>query len=182
MTLESLALQGREKTHGSLASSVISNIYQLRKELIRESMSDFREREHRMEYVANVHGIEFINDSGACTINSTWFSLENMNNPCIWITGGSDRETDYSELKELAKGKVKAIISLCPENTKILETFGDTEIPVIRARNMEEAVESAYYLGKKGDIVLLSPACASFRMFENYEERGKAFREVVKKL
>jgi len=182
MTLESLALQGRTKTYSSLAASVPNRICELRKELIKESFMDSHTGNHKMELVANIHGIEFINDSRACTINSTWYALESINNPVIWITGGGDKGIDYSMIKELIASKIKAIIFLGQDNRKILETFDGIDIPIIRTKDMKEAVDVGYYLGKKGDVVLLSPGCASFDMFENFEERGEAFQKAVKKL
>jgi len=182
MTLESLALQGRTKTYSTLAASVTSRIYELRKELIKESFSDTQQTEHKMEPVANVHGIEFINDSRACTINSAWFALESMTNPVIWITGPDNHDTNYSVLKELVAEKVKAVICLGKQNPEILEAFSDIEVPVLRAVDMNEAIEIGYFFGEKGDVVLLSPGCASFDMYENYEKRGTAFKEAVKKL
>jgi len=181
MTLEALALQGRTKTFSTLAASVTSRIYELRKELIKESLGSFQSPEHQMEFVANIHGIEFINDSRACNINSTWFALESINRPVIWIAGGADRGNDYSMIRDLVEMKVKAIILLGDSQT-IPEAFSNTEIPVIRVRDMDEAVETGYYLGKTGDCMLLSPACPSFDMFENFEERGSAFRKAVKRL
>ncbi|NQV03425.1 MAG: hypothetical protein HQ542_12315 [Bacteroidia bacterium] len=181
MTLEALALQGRPKTYPTLAASVTSRIYELRKELIKESLGSSQSPEHQMEFVANIHGIEFINDSRACNINSTWFALESINRPVIWIAGGADRGNDYSMIRELVERKVKAII-LLGDSQNILEAFSGTEIPVIQVQDMGEAVENGYYLGKTGDSVLLSPACASFEMFENFEARGTAYKKAVKNL
>ncbi len=182
MTLESLALQGRPRTYSSLAASVTNRIDELRKELIKESLLDSHTGNHKMDLVANIHGIEFINDSRACTINSTWYALENMNSPVIWITGGGVKGTDYSAIKELIISRVKVIICLGKSNQKILKTFNKTDIPIIQVTDMNEAVDIGYHLGKKGDAVLLSPGCASFDMFENFEERGEAFRKSVAKL
>lgn len=181
MTLEALALQGRNKTYSTLAASVTNRIYELRKELIKESLGSSQSPEHQMEFVANIHGIEFINDSRACNINATWFALESITRPVIWIAGGADRGNDYGMIRELVQKKVKAII-LLGDSQNIIEAFSDMEIPIIRARDMEEAVETGYYLGTTGDCMLLSPACASFGMFENFEARGIAFKETVKKL
>ena len=181
MTLEALALQGRSKTYSTLAASVTTRIYELRKELIKESLGSSQTPEHQMEFVANIHGIEFINDSRACNINSTWFALESVNHPVIWIAGGADRGNDYSKIRELVESKVKAII-LLGNSQKILEAFSDIDIPIIQATDMDEAVETGYYLGETGDCMLLSPACASFEMFENYEARGIAFKKAVRKL
>jgi UDP-N-acetylmuramoylalanine--D-glutamate ligase len=182
MTLETLALQGRKTVATSLAASVAARITELRKAVIKDSFSDFRKADHRLEPVGNVHGIEFINDSRACTVNSAWFALESMTKPVIWIAGGMDPDTDYSPLKPMVFGKVKGIISLGDDDSRLQRAFGDYELPVITAGSMQHAVELAYYMGKKGDVVLLSPGCASFDRFENFEERGIRFRESVKKL
>ena len=181
MTLEALALQGRSKTYSTLAASVTTRIYELRKEPIKESLASSQSMDHQMEFVANIHGIEFINDSRACTINSTWYALESLNRPVIWIAGGADRGNEYSMIRELVVSKVRAIILLGDSQT-ILEAFSDIEIPIIRVKDMEEAVETGYYLGKTGDCILLSPACASFEMFENFEARGIAFKKAAKNL
>ncbi|MFH1937061.1 MAG: UDP-N-acetylmuramoyl-L-alanine--D-glutamate ligase, partial [Bacteroidota bacterium] len=176
-----LALQGRSRTYSTLAASVTSRILELRKELIKESLGSSQSPEHQLEFVANIHGIEFINDSRACTINATWFALESINRPVIWIAGGADRRNDYATIRDLVEKKVKAIL-LLGESQNILEVFKGTEIPVIRVKDMGEAVETAYYLAKTGDCVLLSPACPSFDMFENFEARGVAYKNAVKNL
>ncbi|MFC2101927.1 glutamate ligase domain-containing protein [Bacteroidota bacterium] len=181
MTLEALALQGRPKTHPTLAASVTSRILELRKELIKESLGSSQSPEHQMEFVANIHGIEFINDSHACSINATWFALESVNRPVIWIAGGPDQRNDYASIRDLVEQKVKAIV-LMGNSQNIPEVFKDTEIPILRVKEMTEAVEAAYYLAKTGDCVLLSPACPSFEMFENYEARGTAYKHAVKNL
>ena len=182
MTLESLALQGRTKTYSSLAASVPNRILELRKELIKESLLDSQTGTHKMERVANIHGIEFINDSRACTINSTWYALESINNPIIWITGGGDKNINYSMIKDLIINKVKAIVCLGQHTQKILKTFDKTDIPIIQVKDMKEAVDVGYYSGTKGDAVLLSPGCASFDMFENFEQRGVAFQQAVRNI
>lgn len=181
MTLEALALQGRPKTHPSLAASVTSRILELRKELIKESMGSSQSPQHQMEFVANIHGIEFINDSRACTINATWFALESLGRPAIWIAGGADRKNDYASIRDLVEQKVKAIV-LLGDSQNIPEVFSGTDIPIIRVKEMAEAVETAYYMARTGDCVILSPACPSFDMFENYEARGDAFKKAVKNL
>jgi UDP-N-acetylmuramoylalanine--D-glutamate ligase len=179
MTLENLALQGKHNLYNSMAAGVISRLFDIRKDVIKESMSEFQGVEHRLELVTRVHGIEFINDSKATNVNSTWFALESMTRPVIWIVGGLDKGNDYSSLKPLVKAKVKAIVCLGLDNTKILEDFSDL-VPVIKeTTSARDAVDTAYYLGKTGDVVLLSPACASFDIFNNFEDRGMQFKRAV---
>jgi UDP-N-acetylmuramoylalanine--D-glutamate ligase len=182
MTLETLALQGRPRVSSSLAASLSSKIFEIRKERIKESFSDFRDAEHRLEPVGNVHGIEFINDSKACTVNSTWFALESMVKPVIWIMGGLDRNNDFTGLRGLIENKVKAIVFLGKENTNLIGALQGLDIPTVVGRNMKEVVDLGYTLGRSGDVILLSPACPSFDQFENYEDRGRKFKEIVKNL
>lgn len=182
MTLEDLALQGRHNVYNSMASSIASRILDIRKETIKESLSDFQNIEHRLEHVANVHGIEFINDSKATNVNSAWYALECTNKPVIWIAGGVDKGNDYGILKELVKKRVKAIVCLGTDNKRIRDAFADVVETIIETTSAAAAVEASYYLAKPGDAVLLSPACASFDLFTNYEERGRKFKEAVKKL
>jgi UDP-N-acetylmuramoylalanine--D-glutamate ligase len=138
--------------------------------------------EHRMESVANVHGIEFINDSRSTNINSTWFTLESMSKPVIWIAGGIDAGIDYTQLKPLLRAKVKSIIFLGMDSSYLISSMSDLEIPVTDASTMEEAVALAYFAGMMGDVILLSPGCPSFDLFKDYEERGSAFKKAVKQL
>ncbi len=166
----------------TLAATVAIRTENIRKAIIRDSFTIPHPDNHRLEPVANVHGIEFINDSGSCTINGTWFALESMRKPVIWIAGGLDRMLDYAQLKSLVAHQVKAIIFLGEEPKKIRKAFAETEIPVLTADNMDEAVELAYYMGKTGDAVLLSPGCPSPDRFEDDEERGNRFRIAVKNL
>lgn len=182
MSIHELALQGKHNIYNSMASGIAGRLLELRKELIRESLSDFQNIEHRLEFVAKVHGIEFINDSKATNVNSTWYALESMTNPVIWIVGGVDKGNDYSSLKEIVKDKVKAIVCLGIDNEKIIQAFSGVVQNIVEARSAEEAVKKAYYMGKKGDTVLLSPACASFDLFENYEDRGMQFKAAVRSL
>jgi UDP-N-acetylmuramoylalanine--D-glutamate ligase len=182
MTIQELALQGKHNIYNSMAAGVTSKLLEIRKETIRESLSDFHNIGHRLEMVGNVHGIEFINDSKATNINSTWYALESMSNPVILILGGVDKGNDYSMLNELVKEKVKAIICLGADNKKIIKAFGGIVETILEANSAKEAVAQAYKLGKKGDTVLLSPACASFDLFENYEDRGTQFKEAVRGL
>ncbi|MDQ3046310.1 MAG: UDP-N-acetylmuramoyl-L-alanine--D-glutamate ligase [Bacteroidota bacterium] len=182
MTIQELALQGKHNIYNSMAAGVTGKLVDIRKESIRESLSDFHNIDHRLEMVGNVHGIEFINDSKATNVNSTWYALESMNNPVILILGGVDKGNDYSMLNDLVKEKVKAIICLGADNKKILKAFGEMVDTILEANSAKEAVAHAYKLGKKGDTVLLSPACASFDLFENYEDRGTQFKQAVRAL
>ncbi|MBL7888853.1 MAG: UDP-N-acetylmuramoyl-L-alanine--D-glutamate ligase [Bacteroidia bacterium] len=182
MTIQELALQGKHNIYNSMAAGVTGKLVEIRKETIRESLSDFHNIDHRLEVVGNVHGIEFINDSKATNVNSTWYALESMNNPVILILGGVDKGNDYSMLNELIKEKVKAIICLGTDNKKIIKAFNGMVDTILEAHSAKEAVAQAYKLGKKGDTVLLSPACASFDLFENYEDRGTQFKQAVRAL
>ena len=182
MTIQELALQGKHNTYDSMAAGVSAKLVGIRKESIRESLSDFHNIEHRLEVVGNVHGIEFINDSKATNVNSTWYALESMNNPVILILGGVDKGNDYTMLQPLVKEKVKAIICLGTDNKKIIKSFGKIVDIILEAGTAKEAVAHAYKHGKKGDTVLLSPACASFDLFENYEDRGDQFKQAVRAL
>jgi UDP-N-acetylmuramoylalanine--D-glutamate ligase len=155
-------------------------VLDLRNDVIRESLSDFQNVEHRLERVANVNGIEFINDSKATNVNSAWYALESMEKPVIWIVGGTDKGNDYTTLHELVKQKVKAIVCLGTDNEKIHQAFGGIVKTIIDTTSAQEAVQQSYDLGEKGDVVLLSPACASFDLFENYEDRGRKFKAAVK--
>lgn len=182
MTIQELALQGKHNMYNSMAAGVAGKLIDIRKETIRESLSDFHNIDHRLELVGNVHGIEFINDSKATNVNSTWYALESMNNPVILILGGVDKGNDYSMLNDLVKEKVKAIICLGADNKKIIKAFGGMVETIVEANSAKEAVAHAYKIGKKGDTVLLSPACASFDLFENYEDRGTQFKQAVRAL
>ncbi len=182
MSIHDLALKGKHNAQNSLASGIASRILEIRKESVRESLTDFVNVEHRLEFVAKVHGIEFINDSKATNINSTWFALESMDKPCVWIVGGVDKGNDYSELTNLVTDKVKAIICLGKDNEKIIEAFQNEVETIVEAGSALEAVAYGYRLAKKDETVLLSPACASFDLFENYEERGNEFKKAVRSL
>jgi UDP-N-acetylmuramoylalanine--D-glutamate ligase len=182
MSIRDLALQGNHNVHNSMAAGVAARLLEIRKEGIRESLSDFQNVEHRLEFVAKVNGVEYINDSKATNVNSTWYALESMENQTIWIAGGVDKGNDYSSLVEIAKDKVKALICLGTDNEKLINAFKNV-IPVIEeAKSAPEAVAIAYRLAKKGESVLLSPACASFDLFQNYEDRGRQFKDAVRAL
>jgi UDP-N-acetylmuramoylalanine--D-glutamate ligase len=182
MTLETLALQGHPGVHSSMAASITARIKEVRSNFIRECFCDFQDMEHRMESVGNVHGIEFINDSRSTNINSTWFTLESMSKPVIWVAGGMDSGIEYDQLKMLIRAKVKSIIFLGMDSTYLISSLSDLKIPLTDAFTMDEAVELAYFAGAMGDVVLLSPGCASFDLFKDYEERGTAFKNAVRKL
>jgi len=182
MSILDIALQGNHNTYNSMAAGISGMAVNIRNEAIRESLSDFKGVEHRLERFLKVHGIEFINDSKATNINSTWYALESMSQPTVWIVGGIDKGNDYSQLTELVKKKVKAIVCLGVDNSKIMEAFRHIGIDMIETQTMQDAVRSSYYLAKNGDTVLLSPACASFDLFENYEDRGHQFKNAVKEL
>lgn len=182
MSIHELALKGKHNTQNSLASGIAARILEIRNETLRESLSDFVNVEHRMEFVAKIHGIEFINDSKATNVNSTWYALESMDKPTVWIVGGVDKGNDYSELTQLVKEKVKAIICLGVNNEKIIEEFKDVVETIVEAKSAMEAVAYSYRLAKKEETVLLSPACASFDLFENYEDRGNQFKQAVRAL
>lgn len=182
MSIHDLALKGKHNAQNSLAAGIASRVLEIRKESVRESLTDFVNVEHRLEFVAKVHGIEFINDSKATNVNSTWFALESMDKPTVWIVGGVDKGNDYSELMELVKTHVKAIICLGIDNHKIIEAFTGVVDTIVEAKSAHEAVAYGYRFASKDETVLLSPACASFDLFENYEERGNMFKEAVRSL
>jgi UDP-N-acetylmuramoylalanine--D-glutamate ligase len=164
-----------------MAAGIAARVFEIRKDVVRESLMDFENIEHRLEFVAKVHGIEFINDSKATNVNSTWYALESMSNPVVWIVGGVDKGNDYTILEELVRARVKAIVCMGKDNAKIHKAFNGI-VSVVDAGSAIEAVKAAYLLGKKGDTVLLSPACASFDLFENYEDRGRQFKAAVREL
>ena len=182
MSIHDLSLKGKHNTQNSLASGIAAKILEIRKDSIRESLSDFKNVEHRLEFVAKVNGIEFINDSKATNVNSVWYALESMDKPTVWIVGGVDKGNDYDSLLPLVKDKVKAIVCLGIDNAKIKEAFSGTVDLIAEAGSAYEAVAMAYRLAKKEDTVLLSPACASFDLFENYEDRGRQFKAAVRAL
>lgn len=182
MFLNDLALQGKHNLYNSMAAAIAARVMDVNSDVIRESLTDFENIEHRLEFVSKVKGIEFINDSKATNVNSTWYALECQYRPVIWILGGVDKGNDYSSLKDLAKEKVKAIICLGKDNKKIINEFKNIVSTIVEAGSMSEAVKAGYFMGKQGDVVLLSPACASFDLFENYEDRGQQFKKFVREL
>ncbi|MFH0843594.1 MAG: UDP-N-acetylmuramoyl-L-alanine--D-glutamate ligase [Bacteroidota bacterium] len=182
MTIHEMALKGRHNTYNSMAAAIAGKVLNIRKDIIRQSLADFQGVEHRLEPVIKVSGINFINDSKATNVNSTWYALECMETKVVWIVGGVDKGNDYSELFPVVKEKVKAIVCLGKENKKILESFREMVPTIVETFSMDEAVRSGYYLAKKGETVLLSPACASFDLFNNYEDRGRQFKKAVRNL
>ena len=182
MTIQELALQGKHNLYNSMASGVAAKLLDIRNETLKQSMTDFKNAPHRLEHVARIQGIEFINDSKATNVNATWFALESINTPIIWIAGGVDKGNDYSMLTQLVKDRVRAIVCLGTDNSKIHEAFGNVVDIIVNTASATEAAEVSYHLGKKGDTVLLSPACASFDLFKNYEDRGQQFMDAVKEL
>jgi UDP-N-acetylmuramoylalanine--D-glutamate ligase len=182
MTIHDLALKGRHNIFNSMAAAIAGKVLTIRKDIIRESLADFQGVEHRLEPVITVYGINFINDSKGTNVNSTWYALECMETDVVWIAGGIDKGNDYSELFSVVKQKVTAIVCLGKDNRKIVEAFRDKVPTIVETSSMEEAVRSSYYLAKKGQTVLLSPACASFDLFNNYEDRGRQFKQAVRNL
>jgi UDP-N-acetylmuramoylalanine--D-glutamate ligase len=182
MNVLDFAVKGKHNQYNGMAGSMAGFAVGIRKEKIREALQTFESLEHRMETVVTIRGVEFINDSKATNINSTWYALESMNKPVILILGGVDKGNDYEVLKELVVEKVKAIVCLGTDNTKIHEAFGDVVSLMVNVDNATDAVQSAFHFAEKGDVVLLSPACASFDLFKNYEDRGIQFKRVVKDL
>lgn len=182
MKIQELALQGKHNLFNSMAAGVTSRIFELRKDLVRDSLANFENLEHRLEFVAKVNDVTFINDSKATNVNSTWYAIESMDKPTVWIAGGVDKGNDYDDLLALVGEKVKAIICLGVDNSKLRAAFGSIIPTIVEVQSAEEAVNVAYELAHAGDAVLLSPACASFDLFENYEDRGQQFKAAVRRL
>lgn len=182
MTIEQLALQGKHNVYNSMAASLASSIVNIRSEVIRESLQDFQNVEHRLEFVASINGVEFINDSKATNVNSTWYALESMSKPTVWIVGGQDKGNNYDDLIDLVKAKVKAIVCLGKDNKKLVKAFKNHVELLVETDNAADAVATSYKIAKKGDVVLLSPACASFDLFKNYEDRGIQFKAAVRSI
>ncbi|MES2689452.1 MAG: UDP-N-acetylmuramoyl-L-alanine--D-glutamate ligase [Bacteroidota bacterium] len=182
MYTNELALKGRHNAYNSMAAAIIGQVLNIRKETIRESLMNFQNVEHRLESVITSGGVEYINDSKATNVNSTWYALESMEKPTVWIAGGVDKGNDYSLLKEMVKEKVRIIVCLGVDNRKLHEAFGTDVDMIINTSSMNEAVHVAKQMAKKGEAVLLSPACASFDLFKNYEDRGRQFKKAVRDL
>lgn len=182
MSLSELALQGKHNTYNSMASGIVAKVLELRNESIRESMGNFKNIDHRLEFVAKINDVAYINDSKATNVNSTWYALESISTDVVLIIGGVDKGNDYSMLKDLVKSKVTAIVCLGKDNKRIHEAFEDDVEVIVNTFSADEAVQVAYHLAKKGSTVLLSPACASFDLFKNYEDRGNQFKAAVREL
>lgn len=182
MDIEKLALQGRHNAYNTMAGGIAAKLQQIRKESIKNCLSNYQGIQHRLEKVTTVRGISFINDSKATNVNSAWYALESMTKPTIWIMGGQDKGNDYSDLLPLAKEKVKAIVCLGVDNKKIVDTFSSIVPEIIETDNIDDAVLSAFYMAENDDVVLLSPACASFDLFDSYEDRGERFKRAVQDL
>ncbi len=182
MKIDELSLKGKHNVANSMVAAIAANIMKIKKETIRKSLMSFDAVEHRLEEFLTIGGVKFINDSKATNINSTWYALETVEGPIVWIAGGIDKGNDYSELYSLVRKKVKALVCLGTDNRKLMASF-EGIVPVItEANSMKEAVTKAYELAEDGDTVLLSPACASFDLFDNYEDRGKQFKKYVREL
>lgn len=182
MSIFEIAIKGKHNLYNSMAAGVAGKLLDIRKEVVRDSLMDFKNVEHRLEFVNTIYGVDFINDSKATNVNSVWYALESMTKPVIWIAGGQDKGNDYAILEDLVREKVKAIVCLGKDNEKIHKTFENSIADISDTDNAVEAVRLAFSKAKKGDVVLLSPACASFDIFKNYEDRGRQFKSAVKAL
>jgi len=182
MDTADIALEGKHNFKNAMAATSVANILRIRKQTIRESLSNFQGVEHRLEKVLKIQNVQYINDSKATNVNATFFALDSMKTPTVWIVGGVDKGNDYTELMPLVFEKVKAIICLGVENKKIIDAFGNMVDIMVEVDNMHDAVNTARHIAEKGDSVLLSPACASFDLFENYEDRGNQFKSEVRNL
>jgi len=182
MSISTLALKGKHNTKNAMAAAMAASLLKVRLNTIRESLEDFEGAEHRLESVLKINGVQYINDSKATNVNATFYALDSMQTPTVWIVGGIDKGNDYLELMPLVREKVKAIICLGLDNQKIVQTFGNVIDLIVETAGAEEAVKVAYKIAEKGDTVLLSPACASFDLFDNYEDRGNQFKQAIKQL
>jgi UDP-N-acetylmuramoylalanine--D-glutamate ligase len=182
MSIHDLSLKGKHNQYNSMAAGISASVAGIRKEKIRETFSSFNGLEHRLEFVATVRGVDFINDSKATNVNSVWYALETMTKPTVLILGGIDKGNDYSEIMHLVKSRVKAIVCMGLDNTPIHKAFEGVVETIVDTSSANEAVKASYALAEKEDVVLLAPACASFDLFRNYEERGRQFKEAVRSL
>jgi len=182
MTTDALALEGKHNVKNTMAAMTAAKLVSIRKESIRESIANFQGAPHRLEKVLKIHHVQYINDSKATNVNSVFYALDSIKTPIVWIAGGQDKGNDYKELMPLVREKVKAIVCLGLDNEKIKDVFGNVVDLMVETFAMEEAVKVAYKIAERGDTVLLSPACASFDLFENYEDRGNQFKNAIKSL
>jgi UDP-N-acetylmuramoylalanine--D-glutamate ligase len=182
MSTSNLTIEGKHNAKNAMAAATVAQLLRIRKETIRQSMESFQGVEHRLEKVLKINSVQYINDSKATNVNATYYALESMESETIWIVGGVDKGNEYAELLPLVNEKVKAIVCLGINNEPIINAFGNCVDTILETRSMEDAVQQAYKLAEKGDAVLLSPACASFDLFENYEDRGRQFKEAVRNL
>lgn len=180
--MQDFTLRGQHNAQNSMAASVAASLMDVRKDSIRESFTNFQNAEHRLEFVQKVGGVDYINDSKATNVNSAWYALESMDRQVVWIAGGVDKGNNYADLKNLVKGKVKMIICLGLDNIKIHQAFQADVDLIINTSSAKEAVHVASKMAEQGDVVLLSPACASFDLFDSYEDRGRQFKEAVRHL
>ncbi len=182
MGVDTLALEGKHNVKNAMAAATVSQLLSIRKQTIRESLENFHGAEHRLEKVLKIQHVQYINDSKATNVNATFFALDSVTMPTVWIVGGTDKGNDYVPLMPMVREKVKAIICLGVDNEKLIDTFHNAVDVLVETTSMEEAVKMAYRLADRNDTVLLSPACASFDLFENYEDRGRQFKDAVKRL
>ena len=180
--IDKLSLKGKHNIYNSMAAGIAGQLLNIHNGVIREALADFKGVEHRLEYVLTIRDVHYINDSKATNVNSAWYALESMTAPVVWIVGGTDKGNDYSELLDLVRQKVKAIVCMGADNSKIHTAFGHLGLPMFDTTSAREAVQRCYALAEPGDVVLLSPCCASFDLFENYEDRGRQFKEAVRAL
>ncbi len=182
MSIYDFAIKGKHNQYNTMAAGIAACTLDIRKDKIRDAVKTFQSLEHRLEFVASVRGIEFYNDSKATNVNSTWYALESLEKPIILILGGVDKGNDYTLIEDLVKEKVKAIVCMGLDNTKIHTAFENAVKTIVDTKSAKDAVAAAFSFAEKGDAVLLSPACSSFDLFKNYEDRGKQFKEAVKEL
>ena len=182
MPVSTVALEGKHNLKNAMAAAAVAQILRVRKNTIRESMSNFQGAEHRLEKVLKIQNVQYINDSKATNVNSVFFALDSISTPLVWIAGGVDKGNDYSELMPLVREKVKAIICLGVDNQKLIEAFGNVVEIMVETQSMEDAVKISSRIAERGETVLLSPACTSFDLFESYEDRGRQFKQAVRQL
>lgn len=179
MNFDFNALQGRHNRYNTMAATVVSKILDVRKEVVRESLKKFENVEHRLQPIADINGVQYINDSKATNVNAAWFALESMKKTVIWIAGGIDKGNEYDSMKPIVREKVKALICLGKDNTKLHEAFTEVLENITETTSMKEAVRMAASMAQEGDVVLLAPCCSSFDLFQNYEDRGRQFKNAV---